>query len=181
MIILKVCFFCFLKNWELGHPKFWKDSNVMKWSVKAKSSKACCLWFLYVVFSRKQEVVFQLIRNLGGFTVVDNVCESTTHVVSGSPRRTLNILLGIARGCWILSFEWVCMWYFIYACLFLGCFIYTFLFWADPLVFGAQTVGSWGTVWTFWSFPCCTCEYIHFWHLTKPVKWLFTAVIVVFI
>uniref|UniRef100_A0A671NPD3 BRCT domain-containing protein n=1 Tax=Sinocyclocheilus anshuiensis TaxID=1608454 RepID=A0A671NPD3_9TELE len=57
--------------------------------------------------TEKQEVVFQLVRNLGGFTVVDNVCESTTHVVSGSPRRTLNILLGIARGCWILSFEWV--------------------------------------------------------------------------
>ncbi|XP_051772790.1 microcephalin isoform X9 [Ctenopharyngodon idella] len=57
--------------------------------------------------TEKQEVVFQLVRNLGGFTVVDNVCESTTHVVSGSPRRTLNILLGIARGCWILSFEWI--------------------------------------------------------------------------
>ncbi|XP_050982686.1 microcephalin isoform X2 [Labeo rohita] len=57
--------------------------------------------------TEKQEIVFQLVRNLGGFTVVDNVCESTTHVVSGSPRRTLNILLGIARGCWILSFEWI--------------------------------------------------------------------------
>ncbi|KAL1263443.1 hypothetical protein QQF64_006182, partial [Cirrhinus molitorella] len=59
--------------------------------------------------TEKQEIVFQLVRNLGGFTVVDNVCESTTHVVSGSPRRTLNVLLGIARGCWILSFEWI-MW-----------------------------------------------------------------------
>ncbi|XP_056617296.1 microcephalin isoform X2 [Triplophysa dalaica] len=57
--------------------------------------------------TEKQEVVFQLIRSLGGFTVVDNVCESTTHVVAASPRRTLNILLGIARGCWILSFEWI--------------------------------------------------------------------------
>ncbi|KAK7140632.1 hypothetical protein R3I94_013042 [Phoxinus phoxinus] len=57
--------------------------------------------------TEKQEVVFQLVRNLGGFSVVDNVCESTTHVVSGNPRRTLNILLGIARGCWILSFEWI--------------------------------------------------------------------------
>ncbi|XP_051507452.1 microcephalin-like isoform X2 [Myxocyprinus asiaticus] len=57
--------------------------------------------------TEKQEVVFQLVRALGGFTVVGNVCESTTHVVSGSPRRTLNVLLGIARGCWILSFEWI--------------------------------------------------------------------------
>uniref|UniRef100_A0AAQ4Q1U3 BRCT domain-containing protein n=1 Tax=Gasterosteus aculeatus aculeatus TaxID=481459 RepID=A0AAQ4Q1U3_GASAC len=36
-----------------------------------------------------------------------NFCESTTHVVSWGHRRTLNILLGIARGCWILSFEWI--------------------------------------------------------------------------
>lgn len=57
---------------------------------------------------RKQQMVLQVVNSLGGFTVVDTVCESTTHVVSGSPRRTLNILLGIARGCWILSFEWVC-------------------------------------------------------------------------
>lgn len=53
----------------------------------------------------------QVIKTLGGFSVVDRVCASTTHVVSGSHRRTLNILLGIARGCWILSFEWVCILY----------------------------------------------------------------------
>lgn len=45
---------------------------------------------------------------LGGFSIVERVCESTTHVVSWGHRRTLNILLGIARGCWIVSFEWVC-------------------------------------------------------------------------
>ncbi|KAG9274842.1 microcephalin isoform X3 [Astyanax mexicanus] len=55
----------------------------------------------------KQQTVLQVVNSLGSFTVVDSVCESTTHVVSGSPRRTLNILLGIARGCWILSFEWI--------------------------------------------------------------------------
>ncbi|XP_066535357.1 microcephalin isoform X2 [Hoplias malabaricus] len=57
--------------------------------------------------TEKQQTVFQVVNCLGGFTVVDTVCETTTHVVSGSPRRTLNILLGIARGCWILSFEWI--------------------------------------------------------------------------
>ncbi|KAF7710923.1 microcephalin [Silurus meridionalis] len=57
--------------------------------------------------TEKQQTVLQVVNSLGGFTVVDMVCESTTHVVSGSPRRTLNILLGIARGCWILSFEWI--------------------------------------------------------------------------
>lgn len=57
---------------------------------------------------RKQNTVIQVVKVLGGFSIVDRVCERTTHVVSGSHRRTLNILLGIARGCWILSFEWVC-------------------------------------------------------------------------
>ncbi|XP_062374867.1 microcephalin [Sardina pilchardus] len=59
--------------------------------------------------TEKQQTVLQVVKSLGGFSVVDTVCESTTHVVAGSPRRTLNILLGIARGCWILSYEWI-MW-----------------------------------------------------------------------
>ncbi|XP_053731627.1 microcephalin isoform X2 [Synchiropus splendidus] len=57
--------------------------------------------------SEKQQVVVQLVKALGGFVIVDRVSDSTTHVVSGSDRRTLNILLGIARGCWILSYEWI--------------------------------------------------------------------------
>ncbi|TSN48497.1 Microcephalin [Bagarius yarrelli] len=57
--------------------------------------------------NEKQQMVIQVVNSLGGFTLVDTVCDTTTHVVSGSPRRTLNILLGIARGCWILSFEWI--------------------------------------------------------------------------
>lgn len=62
---------------------------------------------LACVCLRKQQTVLQVVKTLGGFSVVDTVCESTTHVVAGSPRRTLNVLLGIARGCWILSYEWV--------------------------------------------------------------------------
>ncbi|XP_048865683.1 microcephalin isoform X2 [Brienomyrus brachyistius] len=58
--------------------------------------------------SEKQSTVLQVVETLGGFSLADSVCESTTHVVTGSPRRTLNVLLGIARGCWILSFEWIC-------------------------------------------------------------------------
>uniref|UniRef100_A0A096M632 Microcephalin 1 n=1 Tax=Poecilia formosa TaxID=48698 RepID=A0A096M632_POEFO len=57
--------------------------------------------------SEKQQTVLQVVKALGGFSIIDRVCESTTHVVSGEHRRTLNILLGIARGCWILSFEWI--------------------------------------------------------------------------
>ncbi|XP_029376181.1 microcephalin isoform X2 [Echeneis naucrates] len=57
--------------------------------------------------TEQQNTVVQVVKALGGFSIVDRVCENTTHVVSGGHRRTLNILFGIARGCWILSFEWI--------------------------------------------------------------------------
>ncbi|NXP70432.1 MCPH1 protein, partial [Ramphastos sulfuratus] len=57
--------------------------------------------------SENQNTVIQVVNKLGDFSFSDDVCETTTHVVVGSPRRTLNVLLGIARGCWIVSFEWV--------------------------------------------------------------------------
>ncbi|XP_057552986.1 microcephalin isoform X5 [Hippopotamus amphibius kiboko] len=57
--------------------------------------------------SEKQSVVVQVVNRLKGFSLAREVCGSTTHVLAGAPRRTLNALLGIARGCWILSFEWV--------------------------------------------------------------------------
>ncbi|XP_074065632.1 microcephalin isoform X6 [Macrotis lagotis] len=57
--------------------------------------------------SEKQNVIMQVVDKLKGFSFSCDVCESTTHVVAGEPRRTLNVLLGIARGCWIVSYEWV--------------------------------------------------------------------------
>ncbi|KAF1598810.1 Microcephalin, partial [Eudyptes moseleyi] len=57
--------------------------------------------------SEKQNIVIQVVNKLGDFLFSDDVCETTSHVVTGSPRRTLNVMLGIARGCWIVSYEWV--------------------------------------------------------------------------
>ncbi|KFV08974.1 Microcephalin, partial [Tauraco erythrolophus] len=57
--------------------------------------------------SEKQNTVIQVVNKLGDFLFSDEVCETTSHVVTGSPRRTLNVMLGIARGCWIVSYEWV--------------------------------------------------------------------------
>ncbi|NXF22050.1 MCPH1 protein, partial [Rhodinocichla rosea] len=57
--------------------------------------------------SEKQNTVIQVVKKLGGFLFSNEVCETTSHVVTGSPRRTLNVMLGIARGCWIVSYEWV--------------------------------------------------------------------------
>lgn len=63
-------------------------------------------FFLFALF-RKQSTVIQVVNKLGDFLFSDDVCETTSHVVTGSPRRTLNVMLGIARGCWIVSYEWV--------------------------------------------------------------------------
>ncbi|XP_062894998.1 microcephalin [Mobula hypostoma] len=57
--------------------------------------------------SENQIIIIQIVKQLGGFLFSDSVCETTTHVIAGHPRRTLNVLFGIARGCWILSFDWI--------------------------------------------------------------------------
>ncbi|KAF6084483.1 hypothetical protein HJG60_012793 [Phyllostomus discolor] len=55
----------------------------------------------------KQSIVLQVVAKLKGFSVAREVCGSTTHVLAGQALRTLTVLLGLARGCWILSYEWV--------------------------------------------------------------------------
>ncbi|XP_062506263.1 uncharacterized protein LOC134182839 [Corticium candelabrum] len=59
------------------------------------------------VSSKDRELVVSVAQELGGFTVDSCVSESTTHVVFTQPRRTLNVLMGIARGCWLVSIDWV--------------------------------------------------------------------------
>ncbi|XP_040205748.1 microcephalin isoform X2 [Rana temporaria] len=71
-----------------------------------KSRKVTRSLVMTSMSTEKQNTVIQVVKTLGGFIFSDNVCESTSHVVSGSARRTLNIILGIARGCWILSYDW---------------------------------------------------------------------------
>ncbi|KAK3730858.1 hypothetical protein QZH41_009976, partial [Actinostola sp. cb2023] len=54
----------------------------------------------------QQDIVVSVLRKLGGFYVADKVSPNTTHVVSGTTKRTLNVLLAIAQGCWLVSPEW---------------------------------------------------------------------------
>lgn len=90
---------CLQHLWCIGGKKKMKDILF---------NSLCWMLSTLLTSCRKQHTVSQVVKALGGFSIADRVCESTTHVVSGGQRRTLNILLGIARGCWILSFEWVC-------------------------------------------------------------------------
>ena len=49
----------------------------------------------------------QIVEKLDKFFIEDEVKASTTHLVTMEVKRTINILRGIARGCWILKAEWV--------------------------------------------------------------------------
>ncbi|XP_077343905.1 microcephalin isoform X2 [Lithobates pipiens] len=72
-----------------------------------KSRKVTRSLVMTSMSTEKQNTVIQVVKTLGSFIFSDSVCESTSHVVSGSARRTLNVILGIARGCWILSYDWI--------------------------------------------------------------------------
>lgn len=54
-----------------------------------------------------QEAIYGIVKALGKFRVEKEVSEGTTHVISGEKLRTLNMLLAMAQGCWILSINWV--------------------------------------------------------------------------
>ncbi|XP_042235495.1 microcephalin-like isoform X2 [Homarus americanus] len=59
------------------------------------------------IHSKEIGSLVPIIKKLGGFQVINTVNSSTTHVVCGETRRTMNLLLGIARGCWILDVCWL--------------------------------------------------------------------------
>lgn len=44
---------------------------------------------------------------MGAFTIENTVSERTTHVVTLENRRTINLMRGIIRGLWILTFDWI--------------------------------------------------------------------------
>ncbi|XP_073974973.1 microcephalin isoform X2 [Rhodnius prolixus] len=48
-----------------------------------------------------------IVKRLGIFKIEERVSEKTTHVVTDNMRRTLNLLRGLARGCWIVRTDWI--------------------------------------------------------------------------
>ena len=52
-------------------------------------------------------MVISVVKKLGGFVIAENVNETTSHVICGEPRRTLNVLQCVARGAWLLNKSWV--------------------------------------------------------------------------
>lgn len=60
--------------------------------------------FLYTY--RDKNLVKSIVKSLGMAEMELNVSRRTTHVVSTGVR-TVNLLRGIIRGCWLITLEWV--------------------------------------------------------------------------
>lgn len=44
---------------------------------------------------------------MGGFILGDMVNDDTTHLITYESRRTLNLLRAMARGLWIVEYNWI--------------------------------------------------------------------------
>lgn len=58
-------------------------------------------------FGRDVDLVADAVKKLGGYYLEPQVTRATSHVVCGDEKRTINLLRGIAFGCWIIHYDWV--------------------------------------------------------------------------
>ncbi|XP_071523507.1 microcephalin-like isoform X2 [Panulirus ornatus] len=89
---------------EFQQSKELKPKGRRKCKSKSGSHPSICLTSVH---SKDRSSLIPIIKKLGSYEVTEQVNHSTTHVVCGEARRTLNLLFGIARGCWILDVSWL--------------------------------------------------------------------------
>lgn len=106
------------------NPNFWHIKPMLHY-------KVCSLWSHFIRFywsvewfqllllssfanfcylfnlSRDIKSLYSYITELGHFIIEPRVSSRTTHVVVEGPKRTLNLLKGIVRGCWVVKVDWV--------------------------------------------------------------------------
>ncbi|XP_022908302.2 microcephalin [Onthophagus taurus] len=59
-------------------------------------------------FHTKESIKFEeIVKKLGNFITERDVTEDTSHLILAEPKRTINVLRAMARGCWILRSEWL--------------------------------------------------------------------------
>ncbi|KAK0094907.1 hypothetical protein PV326_009652 [Microctonus aethiopoides] len=56
--------------------------------------------------NRDKNLVKDMVKTLGGATMEFSVTRKTTHIVTTGVR-TINLLRGIIRGCWLVKFDWI--------------------------------------------------------------------------
>lgn len=82
---------------------FIKNYNIKCIYVNHIHYRFICIKYFYIYFFTH----FKAINKLGIFTLENTVTDTTTHLVSLEPRRTLNLLRAITRGLWILEYTWI--------------------------------------------------------------------------
>ncbi|XP_046809821.1 microcephalin isoform X2 [Lucilia cuprina] len=80
------------------------SSSSSQESVKTKKQPV----LVYTNMHQQQiDVIREAINKLGVFSLESTVTDTTTHLVSLEPRRTLNLLRALTRGLWILEYSWI--------------------------------------------------------------------------
>lgn len=70
-------------------------------------SKLECYLALTSCEKEDKDLARQLVKQMGVFGYHDTINEKTTHIISGSNKRTINLVKGMVRGCWIVRKEWL--------------------------------------------------------------------------
>ncbi|KAL1517902.1 hypothetical protein ABEB36_001605 [Hypothenemus hampei] len=85
-----------------------RSVSTSKNKLKTKERKTKLSSIVCTMLHRPDVQLFiQIVNKLGRFYTENEVSEKTTHLIVGEPRRTINMLRAISRGCWILTFDWV--------------------------------------------------------------------------
>ncbi|XP_065368282.1 microcephalin isoform X2 [Calliphora vicina] len=82
------------------------STNSQNSQERIKAKKPAVL--VYTNMHQQQiDVIREAVNKLGVFTLESSVTDTTTHLVSLEPRRTLNLLRALTRGLWILEYSWI--------------------------------------------------------------------------
>ena len=92
-------------------PKYLQSSSSNSTVTSQLSTKGGSKMAGYIALTscdkEDKQLAKQIVKKFGVFGFHENISEKTTHVVCGDARRTINLVKGMVRGCWILSKEWV--------------------------------------------------------------------------
>ena len=95
----------------LPPPKFSQSSSSNSSVTSQLSTKGGSKLVGYIALTscdkEDKQLVKQLVKRFGSFGFHETISEKTTHVVCGDARRTINLVKGLVRGCWIISKAWI--------------------------------------------------------------------------
>ncbi|KAK0175373.1 hypothetical protein PV327_009127 [Microctonus hyperodae] len=93
-----------------GDPRSSRSPNVFmkqkRISIKRHYGKQKIIIVSTGLCNRDKNLVKDMVKTLGGAIMDFSVTRKTTHIVTTGVR-TINLLRGIIRGCWLVKFDWI--------------------------------------------------------------------------